>query len=377
MAVPSCHDLSFRIGGQKFLTLRPNAQSHANATGQAVNEEGENRWADPAPPSAHAKGYRHTAFMLARIASLLPALLLFGCAPQIVERQARTAEEIFGNNRALQLDAVATSSVKSGIESVKVTFNGQVGRVPGILNMPSNGDNLPIVLLLHGLGSDAATASRAGAFLLTYGYATFALDAPRHGDRRVSGEQLISEDLAETRALLVEATVDYRRGLDYLATRGDVDTDRIVLMGASFGGILGTLVTAADPRVDAAALIIAGGDFEELAKSSLREMAPLRRAISRSGPRELERFLGDVDPQNWIGAISPRPLLFVNGKQDKVVPKAAAEALISAANQPKTIYWDDVGHTIAITRLGDIVDWLLKNTPKASPELSVPRSDRT
>ncbi|MBA3726043.1 MAG: hypothetical protein H0W86_06225 [Armatimonadetes bacterium] len=96
----------------------------------------------------------------------------------------------------------------------------------GILNLPSNADNLPIVLLLHGLGSDAATASRAGAFLLACGYATFALDAPRHGTGEISGDQLISDDLAETRPLLVQATVDYRRGIDYLATRSDVDKDR-------------------------------------------------------------------------------------------------------------------------------------------------------
>ncbi|MGI8924949.1 MAG: alpha/beta hydrolase family protein [Fimbriimonadales bacterium] len=315
--------------------------------------------------------------MLARAASLLPALLLFGCAPQIVERKARTVGEIFCYDRTLPLDAVTTSSVSSGIETVKVSFNGQRGRVPGILNLPSNAYNLPIVLLLHGLDSDAATASRTGAFLLAYGYATFALDAPRHGTRRVSGEQLISDDLAETRALLVQATVDYLRGLDYLTSRVDVDTDRVVLMGASFGGILGTLVTAADPRVDAAALIIAGGDFGELAKSSLKELEPLRRAIARSGLHELERLLGDVDPKNWIGSISPRPVHIVNGKQDEVVPNAAAMSLVSAAKEPKTIYWDDVGHTIAITRLGDIVDWLLKNTPKASLEPSVRRSDRT
>jgi len=41
------------------------------------------------------------------------------------------------------------------------------------------------------------------------------------------------------------------------------------------------------------------------------------------------------DPLDYIGAISPRPLLLMHGTQDQVVPFSQALELFEAANEPK------------------------------------------
>ena len=92
----------------------------------------------------------------------------------------------------------------------------------------------------------------------------------------------------------------------------------------------------------------------------------MKTAIVSGKPDEVNKYLADIDPLTWVSYISPRPVLFVNGTKDTIVPKAAADALISAAKEPKTVYWDDVGHTIAPLRFTTVLQWLLKNTPAKS-----------
>ena len=196
------------------------------------------------------------------------------------------------------------------------------------------------------------------------GYATIALDAPRHGKRAVENGTIIIGDLKTTRDLWVEAVVDYRYALDYLAAREDIDMERVVLLGASMGGILGILLTAADERIDAAAILIAGGDLTRLAAESEHPMVlELQEAIEKEGRTEASRILSDIDPVNWAGKISPRPILFVNGLEDDIIPKSCAEALIRAAKEPKQAVWDDVGHTVSPETLLIIYEWLRENTP--------------
>jgi fermentation-respiration switch protein FrsA (DUF1100 family) len=49
-------------------------------------------------------------------------------------------------------------------------------------------------------------------------------------------------------------------------------------------------------------------------------------------------FLGKTyDPVRWVGKISPRPVLFVRGDQDTIVPPKMTERLFEAANEPKRI----------------------------------------
>jgi fermentation-respiration switch protein FrsA (DUF1100 family) len=49
-----------------------------------------------------------------------------------------------------------------------------------------------------------------------------------------------------------------------------------------------------------------------------------------------ETVLADVDPLFAVSHIAPRPLLFINGDKDNVVPPICADEMIKAAGEPKT-----------------------------------------
>lgn len=53
-------------------------------------------------------------------------------------------------------------------------------------------------------------------------------------------------------------SLDIRRSVDYLATIADVDTSRIAYFGLSWGGALGGIIPAVEPRVRAFILYVAG-----------------------------------------------------------------------------------------------------------------------
>ena len=118
------------------------------------------------------------------------------------------------------------------------------------------------------------------------------------------------------REFVRQSVVDLQRTVDALGHFPELDAQRLAFAGFSLGAIVGATFCAVDPRPRGAALALAGGGF--------------------GGP--------DVDPAVRIGNIAPRPLLFVNMSEDRVVPPEAAKTLIAAAGKPKSSHWFDGGH---------------------------------
>ncbi|MCW5945733.1 MAG: alpha/beta fold hydrolase [Fimbriimonadales bacterium] len=271
------------------------------------------------------------------------------------------------DGRAALEPIVGEPARKSGYLEYKFSILGADGRVPGVLTVPRDiNEKPPVILLLHGMGGKKEDLTAVAAMAAAAGYATVAIDAPMHGERAVSGKAILDPDPIVTRKHWVQAIVDWRRTIDFLETRTDVDSNRIVLLGASMGGMMGSLLAGTDERVDAAALLIAGGDWKALFRESEHDSI---RVLDGQDPAAVEalvdRHMKDIDPVEWVGRISPRPVLFVNGTKDTIIPKASAEALINAAKEPKEVIWDPVAHTISPLRLPTILDWIKTHTPKS------------
>ncbi|MGC9317657.1 MAG: alpha/beta hydrolase family protein [Armatimonadota bacterium] len=236
-----------------------------------------------------------------------------------------------------------------------LTFAGAGGEhVPAVLIRPTGVERPPVVLFLHGLGGDKGQARLAAMLLAPQGVAVMAIDAALHGDRAVEGPG-IGRQLAADLQALVRTVIDNRRAIDYIHTRGDLDPDRLVLMGASMGAILGSIVAAVDERIDAAVLLVGGGGWERILEASEHPAAAALRESGLSG----EGSLAQLDPVHFVGHISPRPVLMVNGTQDRIIPPEAAEALHQAAQQPKEVLWYEGGHVgMPPQTLQQVVEWV-------------------
>ena len=91
---------------------------------------------------------------------------------------------------------------------------------------------------------------------------------------------------------------DYRRTLDYLATRRDFDSTKFAYFGFSWGGYLGGIIPAVEPRIKASVLYVAG--------------------------LVMEHARPEVEPINYLPRIKG-PVLMLNGKYDYFFPSETSQ----------------------------------------------------
>ncbi len=270
---------------------------------------------------------------------------------------------LYDYDAAAPLD-VATGTVEdAGQFTVEaLSFAGEGGeRVPALLMRPRDAERPPCALFLHGLGGDKSNGRLVAALLAPHGIAVMAIDAALHGDRAPQqgpAQMELSPECAATDGPMVRTVIDNRRAIDYISTREDVDGEHVVLVGVSMGAILGSIVTAVDERVDAAVLLVGGGGWETLLATSQH---PVVRGLRDAGAGD-GGALEHIDPVHFVGHISPRPVLMVNGTLDTIIPRVCAEALHAAAREPRQIIWYEGGHVGRPPQvLGTVVEWITEH----------------
>ena len=173
-------------------------------------------------------------------------------------------------------------------------------------------------------------------------------------------EEAVAEE-GDLRRRVQLTVLETRRLVDYLETRPEVDPDRIYLLGGSFGAMTGSIASALEPRIRAAALSYGGGDYPQF-RHSIEGREELGAWID-PGVYFLDWFLANADPVDYAGRISPRPVLVQGGKEDRLLPFEATRALAEAAAEPKTVMWYEGDHLdkdkeLLRRVLTDAVDWL-------------------
>ena len=225
------------------------------------------------------------------------------------------------------------------IEHLRYTGAANV-RVPVYLFRPREADGSgPALILQHG-----ANTSKADFYIqaparrwAAAGWTVLAIDLAEHGERVVGEplDPLRRRHLIGNPAFVAEGVGDLERAVDLLEATPGVDARRVAFAGFSLGGMLGTVFTAREPRVRAAAIVIAG---------SFAHTRYWERGTT-AAERERRRAAAEAtDPAFSAGAIAPRPFLMVNTEDDPVFPRAAVLALFEAAREPKELRWHPGTH---------------------------------
>lgn len=232
----------------------------------------------------------------------------------------------------------------------KVVFRGaRAFMVPGYLEVPKGAEApYPCVALMHGWSGSKDTWWETRGYnrgdirgkLLEKGFAVFALDALGHGDRIAENDYHpvnLHHEPGETprknyftlREVVVQTIVDYRRGLDYLATRGDIDMERVGLIGYSMGGFSTFALTAVEPRIEAAVACVAPTSWSH-----------------------------DVvlAPANYARGIGNRPFCMLMGREDGMCNEAQARELYALIEGPNTeLLFYDAGHALPVEFVADAI----------------------
>jgi cephalosporin-C deacetylase-like acetyl esterase len=247
--------------------------------------------------------------------------------------------------------------------------NGE--RVPALLNLPTGGKApYPCVIAQHGYSSRKEDNLIFALALARLNICMFAIDAQYHGERAQPGKDIFSTDIEDDARALIQTVIDLRRAMDYLQSRPDVKPDRIGYIGVSMGGIIGSLFSGVEKRVQAPILVVGGGGWRTLISySQIGPAITMRNHLAKTGMDvdAIADTFAAVEPLNFIWRVAPRPVLFINGKRDTLVPPEANRLLHRAAAEPKTIVWFDgiegepTGHIPPITDILEICkDWWQK-----------------
>jgi pimeloyl-ACP methyl ester carboxylesterase len=129
---------------------------------------------------------------------------------------------------------------------------------------------------------------------------------------------------------------DMRRTIDYLATRPDMDTTKLAYFGWSWGGYLGGIMPAVEPRFKAVVLLVAG--------------------------LEVQRAQPEADPINFLPRIRI-PVLMLNGEYDHYFPVETSQRpmfrLLGTPPDRKRQVISPGGHFVPRTQLvKETLDWL-------------------
>ena len=286
--------------------------------------------------------------------ALVAALGIGGCGSSAQGQDANDAgaktwaelQAVYAYDHSLPLEANITQTVNAGAYTTeKMTLRAVDGTsIPAILHRPNIEGAVPCILLLHGYGGDKESYSIPVAILVApKGVAVMAIDARLHGERAETTTAMWGTDLAKSRHAMVNTVIDNCRALDYLDTRDDIDCGRYMLLGISMGGMFGAVLGPVDDRIKSGMLIVAGGRLDLMYANSQHETMVEMRAAGISAEMVAEA-MADCEPVSFVGHFAPRPLLFINGTEDQVVPRENAEFLHGAAGEPKEIVWYEGGH---------------------------------
>lgn len=219
----------------------------------------------------------------------------------------------------------------------------------------------PAVVVLHILGADFPLSRYLAARLADRGVAALFVKLPYYGERRppdVPGQppkRFLTADLERSMNSVRQGVCDVRRAAAWLASRDNVDPDRLGVTGISLGGVISSLAVSVDPQIRTAALLLAGGDLSKVLWG-MPEAAAFRKVWIDEGKTvdDLKRLTDPYDPITYAKGMVGKRVLMMAGNVDEVVPPESARALWEAGGKPP-IVWFDCGHYSAIGYLAPAV----------------------
>jgi len=222
------------------------------------------------------------------------------------------------------------------------TFDGR--EIPGLVSLPGRAHDppYPVIVDVHG-GPESQrrpSFSPVTGYFLDNGYAVF---EPNVRGSTGYGKAYTRLDDKRNR---MDSVADLAAGVQWLAAREDVDADRIVALGASYGGFMVLSALTEYPELWAAGVDIVGiANFVTFLENTGSWRRSLREAEYGSLADDRD-FLESISPVNHVDEIRA-PLLVLHGANDPRVPVGEAEQIAAEAGEhvpTELLVFDDEGH---------------------------------
>lgn len=203
-------------------------------------------------------------------------------------------------------------------ERVEIPFENH--SLIGNLRKPEGIEKPPIVVMCMGLDSTKEEMLTNEAIFLERGLATFSFDGPGQGEAEY------------TLPIRFDYEVPVGKVIDWLESRGDINSDRVGVWGVSLGGYYAPRAAAFDSRIKACVSLTGPFNFEEAFARvpGLTRQAFIVRSHSNNN-EEAEDLAKKMDLSLAASKISC-PIYIVGGALDRVIPPDHAKKLADAVS---------------------------------------------
>lgn len=245
------------------------------------------------------------------------------------------------------------------------SYKGKPTRIFAYYAKPEGNGPFPAMVLVHGGGGQAF--QEWAELWAKRGYAALAMDTAGQGPgkKRLDDGGPPQDDGTKFMQFTAESTRDmwtYHavaavvRGHSLLASRPEVDKNRIGITGISWGGYLTCIVSGIDDRLKVSVPVYGCG--------FLQDNSVWLGQFAKMKDDEKARWVKFWDPSQYLGGVSC-PILFVNGTNDFAYPLDSYQKSYSLVRDPQltVIVRLPHGHQAGWTpvEIGLFVDSVLKD----------------
>lgn len=260
--------------------------------------------------------------------------------------------------------------------TVEFAVDGQ--KVVGTLNLPDAAPKPPVILLLHGFTGSRdeleipavkeGVFERAARIWADKGYASLRIDFRGNGDSDGKFEDMTMEGLVK----------DATAALDFLAASGEIDNDKVAVVGWSMGGaVASTLAGRTTHPIDSVTLWAPGTNMGSALTMLLgpdtvkKALAAADQAITAKLPwgaevplkRGFFESMYLVDPVAEITRYKGPLLVAVGSKDDVVFPQpASGQVLLDYHDGPEELWVRPMDHVFNAFTDEKTVDELIGKT---------------
>ncbi|MGA2813900.1 MAG: alpha/beta hydrolase [Candidatus Acidiferrum sp.] len=224
---------------------------------------------------------------------------------------------------------------------------------------PRNVKKPPVILYLYDFPQDTDRfKNKRWCDMVTHGgYAAVgfvsALTGQRFHDRPMK-EWFVS-DMQES---LVTSVHDVQMIISYLATREDLDMNRVGMFGNGSGASIAILAAAVDARIKALDVLSPWGDWPDWLATTNKLRADEHEKFLKP---DFLATISPIDPVDWVSKIKTQRLRIQNLRSSPEVPEKIQLKIEAAAPDTAVIY--QYGDDLALIRLaagGGSLDWIKK-----------------
>lgn len=261
---------------------------------------------------------------------------------------------------------------RDGATVIELSYDSpRGGRVPATLVVPAGKGPFAGILFGHWMMPRSSFRNRKefleeALLLARAGAASLLTDTPLVRPGFIPEKEGLKAEIQNAEASR-QQVMDFRRGVDLLLARGDIDPKRIAFVGHSYNAHTGGILAAVEKRIGSFVLM-AGvfADEEYVFASNAIDVVQFRKKNGEQALHDFFRQYAFDDPVHFIGHSAPAAVFLQFGQEDAGIPEKMARGYFERFAEPKKIEFYKAGHALNREAREERVKWLVERLKLAA-----------